>query len=71
MLHVEKRCSTLNILAKLYLLNDDCNLEGFNSMNVFVGLCHSLNGKVGTFQESLVHEMRAYVDFTCTSSEAT
>ena len=32
-LRFEKRCSTLNIIAKLIslmnMLNDDCNLEGF------------------------------------------
>ena len=29
-LHVEKHCSTLNIMVIINLLNDDCNLEGFS-----------------------------------------
>ena len=37
-------------------------------MNVIIGLCHSLNGKVGTYQESLVLELQAFVDVPSTSS---
>ena len=29
-LHVEKHCSTLNIMVIINLLNDDCNLQGFS-----------------------------------------
>ena len=31
-------------------------------MNVIIWLCHSLHGKVGTFQESLMLVMQAFVD---------
>ena len=37
-------------------------------MNVIIGLCRSFNGKVGTFQESLMLVTKAFVDVPSTSS---
>ena len=38
-----------------------CNSQ-CNSMNVIIGLCHSFNRKVCTFQESLMLVTQAFVD---------
>ena len=39
-----------------------------NNLNVIIGICHSFNGKEGTFQESLVLVMQAFVYLVPTSS---
>ena len=40
------------------------NMFKLNSMNVIIRLCHSLNGKVGSFHESLVLEKQAFIEAT-------